>query len=103
MCCRTKVLADLRISEKGEEEEHTETRPRIMPRARRGMTSAVNPKTEEEGMFEQVLRSLRWHVEELEEEDTMETMLQRRIQAMVEARASASDMDVRMESLMEPV
>jgi len=54
-------------------------------------------------MFEQVLRSLRWHVEELEEEDTMETMLQRRIQAMVEARASASDMDVRMESLMEPV
>jgi hypothetical protein len=56
-----------------------------------------------EAMFEQVMRSLRWHVEELEEEDTIETMLQRRIQAVVETQASASDMDVIMESLMEPV
>ena len=54
-------------------------------------------------MFEQVMRSLRWHVEELEEEDTIETMLQRRIQAVVETQESASDMDVIMESLMEPV
>ena len=67
------------------------------------MAAAVTDSILPEVMFEQVLRSLRWHVEELEEEDTMETMLQRRIQAMVEARASASDMDVRMESLMEPV
>jgi len=32
-----------------------------------------------------------------------ETMLERRTQAVVETEASASDMDVIMESLMEPV
>jgi len=54
-------------------------------------------------MFEQVMRSLRWHVEELEEEDTTERVLQRRIKAIVETQASASDIDVIMESLMECV
>lgn len=44
-----KVLAGLRVSEKREEEERAETRPLIMPRARRGTTSAVNPQTEEKG------------------------------------------------------
>jgi len=53
-------------------------------------------------MFEQVMRSLQWHVEELEEEDTIETVLQRRMKAVVETQASASEMDVIMESLMEP-
>ena len=56
-----------------------------------------------EAMCEQVMRSLRWHVEELEEEDTIETVLQRRIKAIVETQASASDVDVIMESLMESV
>lgn len=56
-----------------------------------------------EAMFEQVMRSLQWHVEELEEEDTIETVLQRRIKAIVETQASASEIDVIMESLMESV
>lgn len=67
------------------------------------VTAPVTDSILHEAMFEQVMRSLRWHVEELEEEDTIETMLQRRIQAVVETQPSASDMDVIMESLMEPV
>ncbi len=55
-----------------------------------------------EVMFDQVMRSLRWHVEELEEEDTAETVLQRRIKGVAEAQPSASDMDIIMEGLMEP-
>jgi hypothetical protein len=56
-------------------------------------------------MFDQVMRSLRWHVEELDEEDTVETVLQRRIKGLVETQStqpSASEMDSVMESLMEP-
>jgi hypothetical protein len=53
-------------------------------------------------MFDQVMRSLRWHIEELEEEDTVESVLQRRIKGVVETQPSASEMDLIMESLMEP-
>lgn len=53
-------------------------------------------------MFDQVMRSLRWHVEELEEEDTVETVLQRQIKGVVETQPSASETDRVMESLMEP-
>ena len=53
-----------------------------------------------EAMFDQVMRSLRWHIEELEEEDTMESVLQRRIKGVVETQPSASEMDLIMESLM---
>jgi len=70
------------------------------------MFCALNARTDStlyEAMFEQVMRSLRWHVEELEEEDTTERVLQRRIKAIVETHASASDIDVIMESLMESV
>lgn len=52
-------------------------------------------------MFDQVMRSLRWHIEELEEEDTVESVLQRRIKGVVETQPSASEMDFIMESLME--
>jgi hypothetical protein len=115
-----KVLAGLRIHEKREEEERAEARPLIMPRARRGATTTVSAQTEEKGgtipsdstsdklkrlyvaMFDQVMRSLRWHIEELEEEDTVESVLQRRIKGVVETQPSASEMDVIMESLMEP-
>ena len=44
-----KVLADLRICEKREEEERAEARPLIMPRPRRGTTTTVNAPTEEKG------------------------------------------------------
>jgi hypothetical protein len=54
-----------------------------------------------EAMFDQVMRSLRWHIEELEEEDTVESVLQRRVKGVVETQPSASDMDLIMESLME--
>jgi hypothetical protein len=54
-----------------------------------------------EAMFDQVMRSLRWHVEELEEEDTVDTVLQRRIKGVVETQPSASEVDIVMESLME--
>jgi hypothetical protein len=54
-------------------------------------------------MFDQVMRSLRWHIEELEEEDTVESVLQRRIKGVVETQPSASEMDLIMESLMEPM
>ena len=53
-------------------------------------------------MFDQVMRSLRWHIEELEEEDTVESVLQRRIKGVVETQPSANEMDFIMESLMEP-
>jgi len=53
-------------------------------------------------MFDQVMRSLRWHIEELEEEDTVESVLQRRIKGVVETQPSAGEMDLIMESLMEP-
>jgi hypothetical protein len=52
-------------------------------------------------MFDQVMRSLRWQIEELEEEDTVECVLQRRIKGVVETEPSASEMDLIMESLME--
>ncbi|KAN0118669.1 hypothetical protein V8E52_005092 [Russula decolorans] len=97
-----KVLAGLRIHEKREEEERAEARPLIMPRARRGATTTVSAQTEEKAMFDQVMRSLRWHIEELEEEDTVESVLQRRIKGVVETQPSASEMDFIMESLMEP-
>ena len=63
----------------------------------------MNDSTLYEAMIEQVMRSLRWHVEELEEEDTIETVLQRRMKAIVDSQASASEIDVIMESLMESV
>jgi hypothetical protein len=66
------------------------------------MRTGMTDSTLYAAMFEQVMRSLRWHVEELEEEDTIETVLQRRMKAVVETQASASEMDVIMESLMEP-
>ena len=53
-------------------------------------------------MFDQVMRSLRWHIEELEEEDTLESVLQRRMKGVVETQPSASEMDLIMESLMGP-
>ncbi|KAI0286541.1 hypothetical protein BC826DRAFT_1047924 [Russula brevipes] len=97
-----KVLAGLRIYEKREEEERAEARPLVMPRPRRGPTATVGAQTEEKVMFDQVMRSLRWHVEELEEEETIETVLQCRTQAVVEAQPSAtSEMDLIMEGLME--
>ncbi|KAI0276795.1 hypothetical protein BGY98DRAFT_983824 [Russula aff. rugulosa BPL654] len=96
-----KVLTGLRIHEKREEEERAEARPLIMPRVRRGTTTSVSAQTEEKAMFDQVMRSLRWHIEELEEEDTVESVLQRRIKGAVETQPSASEMDLIMESLME--
>ncbi len=62
----------------------------------------TNRKLLYEVMFDQVMRSLRWHVEELEEEDTVETVLQRRIKGVVETQPLASEMDIIMEGLMEP-
>ena len=53
-------------------------------------------------MFDQVMRSLRWHAEELEEEDTVDTVVQRRIKGVVETQPSASEVDIVMESLMDP-
>jgi hypothetical protein len=55
-----------------------------------------------EAIFDQVMRSLRWHIEELEEEDTVESVLQRRIKGVMETQPSASEIDLIMESLMEP-
>lgn len=52
-------------------------------------------------MFDQVMRSLRWHTEQLEEEDMMETVLQRRIKGVMETQPSASEMDFILDSLMD--
>ena len=46
------------------------------------------------------MRSLRWHIDELEQEDTVETVMHRRIKGVVETQPSASEMDFIMESLM---
>ncbi|KAI9452779.1 hypothetical protein BJY52DRAFT_1402283 [Lactarius psammicola] len=94
----TKVLGELRIHEKREEEERAETRPLIMPRPRRG--AAFNG--DEKAMFDQVMRSLRWHVEQLEDQDSIETSVQRRTKAIPETESSASEIDVIMENMMEP-
>ncbi|KAI9443639.1 hypothetical protein H4582DRAFT_1777799, partial [Lactarius indigo] len=94
----TKVLGELRIHEKREEEERAETRPLIMPRPRRG--AACNG--DEKAMFDQVMRSLRWHVEQLEDQDTIETALQRRTKAVSETGQSGSEIDMIMENMMEP-
>ena len=117
-----KVLAGLRIHEKREEEEQAETRPLVMPRARRGTgISTVSALGEERGrtirqkvirdtpdltlnevMHDQVMRSLRWHVRLLEEEEAIETALQRRIRAVQESQPSTSEVDIIMDSMMEP-
>jgi hypothetical protein len=52
-------------------------------------------------MHEQVMRSLRWHVRLLEEEEVLETALQRRIRAIQETQSLTSDVDIIMESMME--
>ncbi|KAH8984435.1 hypothetical protein EDB92DRAFT_1758667, partial [Lactarius akahatsu] len=93
-----KVLGELRIHEKREEEERAETRPLLMPRPRRGAASNGDEKV----MFDQVMRSLRWHVEQLEDQDTIETALQRRTKAVPETGQSASEIDMIMENMMEP-
>ncbi|KAI9509468.1 hypothetical protein F5148DRAFT_1187580 [Russula earlei] len=95
-----KVLTGLRIYEKREEEERAEVRPLIMPRPRRGATATVSAQIEEKAMFDQVMRSLRWHIEELEEEDTIETVLQRRLKNVVETQPSGSELGLIMEGLM---
>ena len=51
-------------------------------------------------MFDQVMRSLRWHVEQLEDQDMIETALQRR--TVPETEPSASEIDMMMEKMMEP-
>lgn len=93
----TKVLGELHIHEKREEEERAETRPLVMPRPRRGAAS----NGDEKAMFDQVMRSLRWHVEQLEDQDTIETALQRRTKAVQETEPSASEIDMIMEKMME--
>ncbi|KAH8992560.1 hypothetical protein EDB86DRAFT_2806150 [Lactarius hatsudake] len=90
----TKVLGELRIHEKREEEERAETRPLLMPRPPNLAMYKV--------MFDQVMRSLRWHVEQLEDQDTIETALQRRTKAVPETGQSASEIDMIMENMMEP-
>jgi hypothetical protein len=119
----TKVLGELRIHEKREEEERAETRPLMMPRPRRGSASNGDEKGVDnpprpyaishdstdlamyEAMFDQVMRSLRWHVEQIEDQDGMietkiETALQRR--TVPEAEPSTSEIDMMMEKMMEP-
>ena len=51
-------------------------------------------------MHDQVMRSLRWHVRLLEEEEAIETALQRRIRAVQETQTSTSEIDIIMESMM---
>ncbi|KAH9057505.1 hypothetical protein EDB87DRAFT_1565158 [Lactarius vividus] len=96
----TKVLGQLRIHEKREEEERAETRPVIMPRPR--LTTIITDLATYKVMFEQVMRSLRWHVEQLEDQDTIETALQRRTKAVPETGQSASEIDMIMENMMGP-
>ena len=53
-------------------------------------------------MFDQVMRSLRWHVEQLEDQDMIETAVQRRTEAVPETEPSASEIDAMMENMMGP-
>jgi hypothetical protein len=54
-------------------------------------------------MFDQVMRSLRWHVEQLEDQDMIETALQRRTEAVPETEPSATcEIDTMMEKMMGP-
>jgi hypothetical protein len=67
----------------------------------RGMTT-ITDSTWYQVMHDQVMRSLRWHVRLLEEEEAIETALQRRIRAVQETQSSTSEVDMIMESMMEP-
>jgi len=53
-------------------------------------------------MFDQVMRSLRWHIEQLEDQETIETALQKRTEAISETEGSAGEIDMIMEGMMEP-
>ncbi|KAH9954965.1 hypothetical protein BC827DRAFT_915910 [Russula dissimulans] len=89
-----KVLDSLRIYKKREEEERAEVRPLIMPRPRHG---SGQTEPDEGAMHFQVMRSLNWHVAELESEETIEAALQRQLKGVVETQPCV---DAIMESVM---
>jgi hypothetical protein len=108
-----KVLDSLRIYKKREEEERAEVRPLIMPRPRHGSgqtepdeggwtvlfrakRSMANSMSYQ-AMHFQVMRSLNWHVAELESEETIEAALQRQLKGVVETQPCV---DAIMESVM---
>ncbi len=64
--------------------------------------SAITDLAVYKAMFDQVMRTLRWHVEQLEDQDSIETALQRRTKAVPETEPSAGEIDMIMENMMEP-
>lgn len=53
-------------------------------------------------MFEQVMRSLRWHVQQLEENEMIESMLLQGSRVALETQPSSDNVDAIMQSMMGP-
>ncbi|TFY60464.1 hypothetical protein EVG20_g7403, partial [Dentipellis fragilis] len=87
-----KIEAALRLHEQREQEVVAEAKPVLIPK----------PKTaaEEKQTFEQVMRCLRWHVQQLEENQIVENMMLRGSQAGLVAQPSSDDVGVIMASMM---
>ncbi|KAI0048846.1 hypothetical protein FA95DRAFT_1490212 [Auriscalpium vulgare] len=93
-----KIDAELRLHLPCEAETLAETRPLMMPKVRRNAQAAE----EIAAMFKQVMRSLRWHVEQLEEENVIESAMARSSRNMLETQAAPTDVDAIMHDMMYP-
>ncbi|TFY83272.1 hypothetical protein EWM64_g741 [Hericium alpestre] len=87
-----KIEADLRIHEQREQEIRAESKPLLMPKPK----SAA----EEKALFEQVMRSLRWHVQQLEDDAILENLMLRGSQVALDPMPSSNDVDVIMQSMI---
>ncbi|KAA1475564.1 hypothetical protein DENSPDRAFT_805940 [Dentipellis sp. KUC8613] len=87
-----KIEAALRLHEQRDQEVVAVAKPVLIPK----------PKTaaEEKQTFEQVMRCLRWHVQQLEENQIVENMMLRGSQAGLVAQPSSDDVGVIMASMM---
>ena len=66
------------------------------------VVTAITDLAMYQAMFDQVMRSLRWHVEQLEDQDMIEAAVQRRTEAVPETEPPASEIDAMMEKMMGP-
>ncbi|KAI0059454.1 hypothetical protein BV25DRAFT_1901587 [Artomyces pyxidatus] len=87
-----KIESQLRLNFQRDAELRAEAQPLIMPRK----------PGEEKLMFEHVMRSLRWHTQQLEENEIIETAILRSSQVEHGAQTSTSDVDEIMQSMMGP-
>ncbi|ETW77568.1 hypothetical protein HETIRDRAFT_242588, partial [Heterobasidion irregulare TC 32-1] len=89
-----KVAMSLGLHEQREHEISAESKSLLLPKPK----SAA----EEKLMFEQVMRSLRWHVQQLEENEMIESMLLQGSRIALETQPSSDNVDAIMQTMMGP-